>query len=38
MAASVNYFFKLLLLFRKQVRQSVGLLEKFQNVLLRTFK
>ena len=38
MAASTIYFFKLFLMSRKRVRETVGLLRKFQNVLPRTFK
>ena len=38
MAASSIYFFKLFLLFHKQIRKSVGLLRKSQNVSPRTFK
>ena len=38
MFASANYFFKLFLLSRKQVRKSIGLLRKSQNVLPKSSK
>ena len=38
MAASAIYFFKLFLLSSKQVRKSVGLLQRSKNVIQKTSK